>query len=159
EWRLLNSGDALMKSWLPFASALTLAFLSLDCQGHSTTAPSPSPAATKSALHLTGRITDNIQRPLASATLTVTEVPGALAITCPDGSYTLSDATLVDTTVTVNIFKDRYAPASAKVRNDHDANWFLTPVDLLTIDGQYAITFTADDSCTQLPAAARSRTY
>jgi hypothetical protein len=146
-----------MKFWLPFASALALAFLCLACQGRSTTAPTST--ATKSALHLTGRVTDNIQRPLFGATVSVAEVPGALAFTAADGSFTLSDATLVDTMVTVNIVKDRYAPVSSKVRNDHDANWFLTPVDVLNIDGLYTVTFTADDSCTQLPAAVRSRTY
>ena len=151
-----------MKSWLPFASALTLAFLSLDCQGRSTTAPStaPSPAATKSALHLIGRVTDNIQRPLFGVTLTVAEVPGALAITGADGSFTLADATLVDTMITLNITKDRYASVSLKVRNDRDDALFsMTPIDLLSIDGLYTVTFTADDSCSQLPAAVRSRTY
>jgi hypothetical protein len=147
-----------MKSWLPFASAIALAFLSLDCQGRSTTAPSP--AVTKSALHLTGRVTDNIQRPLYGATLTVTEVPGALAFTGQDGSFTLAGPTLVDTMVTLNISKDRYVSASLKIRNDRDdALLFMTPIDLLNIDGLYTITFTADDSCAQLPAAVRSRTY
>src|SRR5262249_43174082 len=145
-----------------FASALTLAFLSLDCQSRSSTAPSPapSPAATKSALHLTGRVTDNIQRPLFGVTVSATEAPGALAITAADGSFTLSDASLVDTMVTLNISKDRYTPVSVKIRNDRDDVLFMmTPIDLLNINGLYTVTFTANDSCTQLPAAVRSRTY
>jgi hypothetical protein len=158
QWRPLNSGDAFMKTCLPFASALTLAFLCLDCQSRSTTAPTP--AVTKSTLHLTGRVTDNIQRPLFGATVSVAEVPGALGFTGQDGSFTLSDATLVDATVTLNISKDRYAPLSLKRPNNRDTNLIMmTPIDLLTIDGQYTVTFTADDRCTQLPAAARSRTY
>jgi hypothetical protein len=146
-----------MKSWLPFASVLTLAFLCLDCQGRSNTAPSP--AVTKAALHIAGRVTDNLGRPLSGAAVTVTEAPGALAITGEDGSFTVSDATLVDARVTLNISKARYAPVSVNVTNNHDISFVMTPVDLLTVDGQYTVTLTADDGCTQLPAAVRSRTY
>src|SRR5262245_11657294 len=99
-----------MKSWLPFASALTFAFLCLGCQGRSTTAPSP--ASSQSGRHLCGSVRDNLRRPLFSATVTVTEVPGALAITAADGSFPLSDASFVDATVTLNISKDRYVPIS-----------------------------------------------
>ena len=83
-----------------------------------------------------------------------------MTTTATDGSFTLSDATLVDASVTLQIVKDGYTPAHVTIPNKNDTvRVFMTPVDLLTLDGAYTVTFTAADSCADLPPAARTRTY
>jgi hypothetical protein len=105
-------------------------------------------------------VTDNISRPLAGALVTVAQPPGVMTTTAADGSFTLSDATLVDAKVSLDIVKDGYTPAHVMIPNKDDTfRVFMTPVDLLTLDGAYTVTFTAADSCTNLPRAARTRTY
>jgi carboxypeptidase family protein len=150
-----------MKSWLSFGSAVTLVFFCIACQGRSTTAPTPqsSPAATKSALYVSGVVKDNISRPLAGATVSVAQAARLQTITGADGHFVLEDSTPVDPTLTLQVFRDGYKPVSIPWSNNRDALLFMTPVDLLNIDGQYTVTITSDESCTQLPAAARSRTY
>ena len=149
-----------MESWLSFVSALTVAFLCTSC--HSTAAPTaPSrPPLPQFPLHLSGRVTDNISRPLAGVVLTVAQPPGVMTTTDADGSFRLSDATLVDASVTLQIVKDGYTSAHLTIRNNNDTlRLIMTPVDLLTLDGAYTVTFTAANSCTDLPPAARTRTY
>jgi hypothetical protein len=150
-----------MKLWQSLIFVVVVAFL-CSCGNHSTTAPTSTypPASTKAPLHLSGTVTDNIQRPLAGAVVTFTQSPGVMTTTGADGTFTLSDATLVDAYVTLQIVKDGYTPAHVTISNKNDrALVFMTPVDLLTLDGAYTVTFTAADSCTNLPAAARTRTY
>jgi hypothetical protein len=150
-----------MQSWLSFVSALTVALLCTNCHSTSApTAPSTSPPITQFPLHLSGRVTDNISRPLAGALVTVAQPPGVMTTAAADGSFTLSDATLVGASVTLQIVKDGYTPAHVTIPNKSDTvRVFMTPVDLLTLDGAYTVTFTAADSCTDLPPVARTRTY
>jgi carboxypeptidase family protein len=151
-----------MKVWQSFISAAVVALVCGSCGSRSTTTPTPapSPTSTKSPLHLTGVVTDNIGRPLAGAVVTFTQAPKVTTITAPDGTFTLSDATLVDASVTLEIDKDGYQPAHVTIPNRKDRLLvFMVPVDLLKLDGSYTVTFTADDSCADLPPSARTRTY
>jgi carboxypeptidase family protein len=151
-----------MKVWQSFIVALVVTFICGSCGNHSTTAPTPAPlpASTKSPLHLAGVVTDNISRPLAGAVVIFTQSPGVTATTAADGTFTLSDSTLIDGAVSLQIVKDGYTSAHVTIPNKEDRVLvFMTPVDLLTLDGAYTVTFTADDSCAALPAAARTRTY
>jgi len=83
-----------------------------------------------------------------------------MTTTDADGSFTLSDATFVDASVSLQIVKDGYAAAHVSIRNNSDAvRLIMTPVNLLTLDGAYTVTFSAADTCADLPPAARTRTY
>ena len=150
-----------MKSWLSLVSALTVALLFTNC--HSTSspgAPSSTRPITQFVLHLSGTVTDNISRPLPGVLVTVAQPPGVMTTTDANGSFTLSDATLVDASVSLQIVKDGYTPAHLTIRNNSDSvRLMMTPFNLLTLDGAYTVTFSAADSCTDLPLAARTRTY
>jgi hypothetical protein len=150
-----------MKSWQSFLFALTVALLFTNC--HSTSspgAPSSTRPTTQFALHLSGTVTDNISRPLAGVQVTVAQPPSVMTTTDANGSFTLSDATLVDASVSLQIVKDGYTPGHLTIRNNSDSvRLMMTPFNLLTLDGAYTVTFSAADSCTDLPPAIRTRTY
>ena len=150
-----------MKSWLSSLFALTVALLCTNC--HSTSspgAPSSTRPTTQFALHLSGTVTDNISRPLAGVQVTVAQPLGVMTTTDANGSFTLSDATLVDASVSLQIVKDGYRPAHLTIRNNSDSvRLIMTPFNLLTLDGAYTVRFSAADSCTDLPSAVRTRTY
>jgi hypothetical protein len=110
-----------MRSWLSFGSALTVASLCINCRSISApSAPSSTPI-TQFPLHLSGRVTDNISRPLAGVLVTVAQPPGVMTTTDADGSFSLSDATLVDASASLQIVKDGYTPAHLTIRNNNDA--------------------------------------
>ena len=149
-----------MKSWLSLVPAVAVGLIGTNCHSTSApTAPSLAPLTAQFPLHLSGRVTDNISRPLAGALVTIAQPAGVMTTTDADGSFTLSDPTPV-VSVTLQIVKNGYTPVHATIPNKNDTvRLFMTPVDLLTLDGAYTVTFTAAGSCTDLPPVARTRTY
>jgi hypothetical protein len=151
-----------MKSWQSFISAGVVALVCGSCGNHATTTPTPtpSPTSTQSPLHLAGVVTDNIGRPLGGAVVSLAQSPAVMTTSATDGTFKLFDATLVDASVALQVVRDGYAPLHLMIQNKNDRVLvFMRPDDLLTLDGSYTVTFTAADSCTDLPPSARTRTY
>ena len=168
-------------SRLRFAVVAFLAFPAASCDDDAriqpiTTAPSPvspSPASPSPASPVTtgeqirGGIADTAFRPLGGARIEILDGPnsGTSAVTDSNGSFSLS--AIVDDATRVRASKDGHVTASAVLGPVCDRcnpkRWVyfnlemnVPPVDLT---GNYAVTFIADTTCTNLPDSVRTRTY
>jgi len=143
--------------------AFALAVFAVGCQNAAAPpSPTPTPAVTASALNITGVVRDTLVRPVSGVRVEVVEASaaGLVAITNEEGRFTLSASALVPQLVTTHVSKDGYTSNTLRLRNNvPDAVISLVAADLVDLQGQYSITFTAASSCDQLPAAVRSRTF
>jgi hypothetical protein len=148
--------------YLIVGSIVTIA---VGCGGAKSPAqPTPVPAAPVQ-FSLFGWVRDTALRPLAGVRVEVVEGPlaGESAPTDAAGRFDLP-GTFSDTAV-VRAAKDGYVPSTKSYqargagRQAIDLILELT-IPSVNIAGDYAITFTADASCSAgLPDAARTRTY
>ena len=148
---------------LRWSTALVLvAAVVTACGGESVqpTAPSPSPTSTQpSSLTITGVVRDLLQRPIADARIEVAEGPssGAAAISDALGQFSIT-ATASSDRIAVIASKGGYETATMRLRAGQTVV-VLRDVALANLEGRATIVFTADASCTQLPASLRTRSY
>ena len=114
---------------------------------------------------LSGMVHDTAFRPLANVIIEVVGGPrnGANATTDPSGRYAFSGT--FTSTVSLRASKDGYVPvvksATASVTSGpQDLSFSLEQIaSSANIAGEYTLTLSADASCTDLPAVARTRSY
>jgi Carboxypeptidase regulatory-like domain len=126
--------------------------------------PSPS-APVVPQQSLIGHVADTAFRPIAGARVDVLDGPqaGLSMLSDGDGQFTYSG--MFASSVTFRVSKDGYVSTTATSRVSAPGGRPWAYVRLATVDapadiaGDYTLTFTADASCTSLPADARTRTY
>ncbi len=126
--------------------------------------PSASaPAASQQSL--SGYVADTAFRAVAGAKVEVLDGPQAGLSMLSDGGGQFTYTGTFTSSVTLRVSKDGYVSATgtSRVSAPGGRPWAyvrLEPVAAhANIAGDYTVTFTADASCTSLPAEARSRTY
>lgn len=138
------------------------------CGGNaaSPTAPTASSAApsaptSPTLIAVAGRVVDPLGRGISHATVRMTEGPlaGATSSTDADGRFQFVGGIPEGQTIGVDVFRDGYASFAGRVRARSDLGFRLTPMTLVDLEGTYAVTFTAADSCSQIPTELRTRTY
>jgi hypothetical protein len=104
-------------------------------------------------------VRDLLQRPIADVRIEVAEGPssGAAAISDALGQFSIT-ATASSDRITVIASKDGYETATMRLRAGQTLV-VLRDVVVANLEGRATIVFTADASCTQLPASLRTRSY
>ncbi len=129
------------------------------CGGRSSVAPSSSSSA---PTILAGHVSNAIVGPLDGARVTVTAGPSTGAFTVTDSNGDFKLAYDFRSNGQLQVTKADYAPTTVNVvaRPSGSIDILLhsarPPVSL---GGVYALTFTADAACTQIPEALRTRSY
>jgi len=144
-----------MNTATTFIAVATVTALSA-CGGASSVAPSSAPTT------LAGHVSNAIAGPLDGARVTVTAGPstGAFTVTDSNGDFRLAYDSR--SSGQLEVTKADYAPTTVNVvaRSSSSIDILLhsarPPVSL---SGVYALTFTADAACTQIPEALRTRSY
>jgi hypothetical protein len=124
--------------------------------------PSQQPTPVANVPLVSGIVTDTAYRPLAGATVSVVEGPGAgaLAVTDGDGRYSLAGAFAM-----TNRFqgsKEGHQSVTGPLSSLRSAQLSFSLPQLqppVSFAGAYSLTVTADSACTALPSALRTRTY
>ena len=153
----------------PLVSALfALVIVAAGCDDSTSsgaTGPTPAPVlsnfanTTLDGIH--GQVRDTIGRPVDDARVEIGDGPlsGRTARTGRDGRF-LFEARLQSTDIaTLRVTKDGFSPATLNWRGRNDFFITLSATNLLNLEGQYTIVFTAAPACSQLPATIRSRSY
>jgi hypothetical protein len=151
---------------LPFV-AVALAIFAAGCQNSSPVPTSPSAPSSPSSsppsktFNITGHVRDTLLRPISDAKIEIVDpaLAGHVTTTDQDGRFTFPPLTAALEAVTLSVTKDEYSPATARARGNGGITVILTALDLVALDGQYTMTFTAASACDQLPPALRTRTY
>jgi len=126
--------------------------------------PSP-PAPVVSQQSLSGYVADTAFRAVAGARVDVLDGPQAGLSMLSDDAGQFTYTGTFTSSVTLRVSKDGYVSATGTSRISAPGGrpWAylrLEPVAApANIAGDYTVTFTADASCTSLPAEARSRTF
>jgi hypothetical protein len=127
---------------------------------------SPSPSApVVSQQSLSGYVADTAFRAVAGARVDVLDGPQAGLSMLSDDAGQFTYTGTFTSSVTLRVSKDGYVSATGTSRISAPGGrpWAylrLEPVAApANIAGDYTVTFTADASCTSLPAEARSRTF
>jgi len=139
-----------------------LLICSLGCSDNNPSAPT---APVNPEFSLSGMVFDTAFRPLANVTVEVVGGPrnGANATTDASGRYAFSGT--FTNMVSLRASKDGYVPtlkaaAANPTSGPQDLSFSLEPIaPSANIAGEYTLTFSADASCTDLPAVARMRSY
>jgi Carboxypeptidase regulatory-like domain len=144
-----------------WSTAIVLvAVVATGCQGGSASPTSPSSAGTQpSPLTITGVVRDLLQRPIHDARIEVAEGPssGLATITDALGQFSIT-ATASSDRIAVIASKDGYDTATMRLRAGQTVI-LLRDSAVANLEGRAALVFTADASCTQLPASLRTRSY
>jgi hypothetical protein len=131
--------------------------------------PAPFPAPTQMTFTLAGSVSDTASRPLSGASVTVTNGPraGTIAMTDDRGRFSM-DGSFTQAAVTLVASKDGYKPGTSIFPvhgrpfegGNLDFGFSLEPLaPSVNLAGEYTLTVTTDRACSNLPQAARSRTY
>jgi hypothetical protein len=133
----------------------------VGCAAESPMAPSAQPAQEFS---LFGSVQDTAFRPIAGVAVGVLDgpAPGVSAVTDSTGRFALPG--VFTGAITVRASKAEYIPVTKTYQTSHpgpQALYFalesIRPA--ASIAGGYTLTLRADDACTNLPEATRTRTY
>jgi Carboxypeptidase regulatory-like domain len=151
----------------------TAAWLAGCGDGKSPVQPSADPYASLfPAFALSGYVVDTAYRPIAGSRVEIVAGPrtGTVEITDEDGKFTMEG--IFTNPVTVRASKDGYQPETRIVppprvpvtRLVEGGMWqvqlYLAPAGPLPdLAGTYTMTITADNTCTNFPAEARTRHY
>ena len=151
-------------------AAIVLLF-SLGCaDANSPVEPTPpAPAPEPLTFSLAGTVRDTVGRPLKDATVAVVQGPraGTTTITDDGGRYSMP-GTFTQSSITLIASKEGYSPQAwtfpPRGRPVEGGIWgFSFSLEPLApsanLAGEYTLTLTADNACTTLPEAARTRTY
>jgi Carboxypeptidase regulatory-like domain len=139
-----------------------VAVVATGCQGGSASPSptSPSSASTQlSPVTFRGVVRDLLQRPVRDARIEVTEGPSSGLAVSTDalGQFSFTATTSSDR-VALTVSKDGYDTATVRLRADQ-AVILLRDSAVANLEGRATLAFTADASCTQLPASLRTRSY
>ena len=137
-----------------------VAVVATGCQGGSVSPTSPSSASTQpSPVTFRGVVRDLLQRPVRDARIEVTEGPSSGLAVSTDalGQFSFTATTSSDR-VALTVSKDGYDTATVRLRADQ-AVILLRDSAVANLEGRATLVFTADASCTQLPASLRTRSY
>jgi hypothetical protein len=146
-----------------------VALLVIACSGcseaDSPANTTPTPAVRPPVeFSLSGMVQDTALRPVVDVRIEVIDGPRA-------GEFVMSDAAgryafpgVFSDGVTLEATKDGYLPATKRQQSNSQGRQFLGFSMVLSdpsadIAGDYALTITADSSCSELPDLARTRTY
>jgi len=142
----------------------------------SSSAPSPvRPSVTRSSAvvsHISGFVLDTGYRVLAGASVVVVDGPQAGTATTADATGQISLAGTFDRTTKFRATREGYVAAEqtwncsigADLCSETGARPWLgfylaSPVSPVNLAGDYTVTFTADNACTEVPPELRTRTY
>jgi hypothetical protein len=140
--------------------AMTVAVvLTVGCGGSSAPTSPSSTASQPSALSVSGIVRDVLQRPIRDARVEVAEGPSTGLVSTTDalGQFSLT-VTAPSDRISLVVSKDGYATATVRVRPGQTIIYLIDPT-FASLEGRQTIVFTADASCTQLPASLRGRSY
>lgn len=118
---------------------------------------SPSP----SSFTLTGWVRDTLMSPISGARVEIADGAhaGLFAITTSAGQFSIPNVGASPQGLTLRITRDGYSPVTRTVGIHAEVVIVLVGLDLFPLEGRYTMTFSAESSCTQIPAALRTRTY
>ena len=112
-------------------------------------------------VNVSGFLRDPLFRPVSGARVEITDGEYAGLTTVSDSmgrfDFRVSVPSTVATSVTVT--KDGYKPVSMPWPARSDAYIFLSQVNTVGLTGDCTVRFVADTSCTEIPAALRTRSY
>ena len=135
----------------------------LGCTDHDSRTPT-APLPVNPQFSLSGIVQDTAFRPLADVNIEVVGGPrdGANATTNASGRYVLP-GTFTET-VSLRASKAGYVPVvksySPSISGAQDLSFSLEPATpSANIAGEYTLTLSADSTCANLPAVARTRSY
>ena len=137
-----------------------VAVVAIGCGGESSRPTSPSfTSAQLLPVTVTGVVRDVLQRPIRDARIEVTEGSSTGLVTTSDalGQFSIT-ATVSGDRIAVIASKDGYETATMRLRAGQTLV-VLRDVAVANLEGRAMIVFTADASCTQLPASLRTRSY
>ncbi len=143
-----------------FTAIVLVAVVAIGCHGESASPTSPSSASTQpSPLTITGVVRDLLQRPIRDARIEVAEGPssGLATVTDAVGQFSITATTSSDR-IAVIASKDGYDTATMRLRAGQTVI-LLRDSAVANLEGRATLVFTADASCTQLPASLRTRSY
>jgi hypothetical protein len=130
----------------------------------SSSRPQPTAPSIIPEYSLSGVVQDSAFRPIADVTVDIIEGArtGARATTDPSGRYTFLGT--FRETIALRASKDGYVPAVKTYSTTYGGSqvlvFSLEPISpSANIAGEYTLILTADNSCTDLPALVRTRTY
>ena len=137
-----------------------IAIITVGC-GATPTSPSGSPANGTRIATIRGRVQDAVSRPIADARVTIVDGPqaGLSTTTNEDGRFAFAPFTTPSDATALRIEKAGFAPVTPRWGTRDEGSIALQSLTPLDIEGQYTITFAAAAACSQLPAAAQTRTY
>ena len=131
----------------------------------------PLPAPTLPEFRLSGSVRDTASRPLGEARVEVIAGPNAGTVTTTNERGRFSMPESFTGVITVRASKDGYAPETTTIpspralerlpgASNWDMSFHLAPLGpSVDLAGLYTLTLTADRACSNLPDAARARTY
>jgi hypothetical protein len=129
-----------------------------------TTPPPPPPPPASVELSVSGRVVDNVYRPLAEARVEVVEGSGAGAVSITSGSGEYELPGVFSGPIAVRASKVGYVAQMQSVTlhpipsGRHQLGFILDrPSESLA--GAYTVIVDADPACSELPPAAHRRTY
>ena len=147
--------------------AAAAACVCLGCDAASPVQPSPAPAGTPGGaitFSLSGIVQDTAFRPVAGVTVAVVEGAraGVSVTTDVAGRYFLPGQ--FSEAITVEAAKDGYVSERKRYETRYPGSqnlYFTLPptTPSPSLAGEYTLTLTASQACTELPEAARRRTY
>ena len=145
---------------------IVLAVLVVSCDKAQSlpTAPSsvtPSSPPVLTTFNLTGTVQDTVLRPIKDARVEIVDGPlvGQSTATDGTGAFAFVDLTPAAAIVTLRVTKQGYLPATTMGRNNAKAYAALIADALIDLSGEYQITFTAANSCGEIPGPLRRRSY
>ena len=132
------------------------------CHGESPSQSPTSPSITSPQprpITITGVVRDLLQRPIPDARVEVAEGPssGLVAVADTQGQFSIA-ATAATERVALIVSRDGYETATVRLRAGESVV-YLKDNAVLDVEGRATMVVTADASCTQLPAALRTRSY
>ena len=135
--------------------AVSVAGLLSACGGNGPTAPGAATAAAV-PFGLAGGVSDTAGRPLAGVRVEVLDgaQKGAVAVTGEAGAFAFGP--IFTSTFTLRASKEGRLDQSRLISSAQSDSFFKLELDLR---GNYEVMFAADAGCTDLPSAARTRTY
>lgn len=151
-----------MIRWSP--AIVLVAAVAIGCGGESVQPTSPSPSLSPTSapplpVTVTGVVRDVLQRPIRDARIEVTEgaSTGLAATSDALGQFSIT-AIVSGDRIAVIASKDGYETQTMRLRAGQTLV-VLRDVAVANLEGRATIVFTADASCTQLPASLRTRSY
>jgi hypothetical protein len=106
-------------------------------------------------------VQDTVGRALPDVQVAILEGPftGRTTSTDQEGRFAFGVTVSADERVALSLSKDGYSTSTPRVRGNTELRVTLTALNLLNLEGRYALSFTVAPACATIPSELRSRTY